>query len=66
MSKNVETSETKPKGKQLSTTVDADFHEALVDFGWKNRLRPNELVREALALYAEANGIQTSGEAPTA
>lgn len=65
MSKNTEAVET-AKGKQLSTTVSADFHEALIDFGWKNRLRPNELVRAALEEYAAAHNIQISGVAPTA
>lgn len=54
------------KAKQVSTTIPAEYHEALENYRWdpKVKLTMTELVRTALDEFAAKHGIQVSpGEA---
>lgn len=51
---------TEPKrerGKQVSATVSPELYEALDDYGWQNRKKRTDLVRQAVEEFAERNNI---------
>lgn len=50
------------KGKQVSATVSPELYQALDDYGWENRKKRTDLVRQAVEEFAERNNILTAAE----
>lgn len=45
------------KGKQVSATVSPGLYEALDEYGWQNRKKRTDLVRQAVEEFADRNNI---------
>lgn len=52
------------KSSQVSTTVDADYFDALEDHRWTVRKKMTEIVKEALDDYTAKHKIQVKPAAP--